>query len=162
MMDKVEKSPHYDVIIEKMLAGESDRSISDWLATQGESIGHVTIYKHRKNKFEKKEAEIEEFIEAADKGEIEPAVVIHSEDLELCKIVMDAAKKLRLEVNEDQKTTVLDIYKLALQAATLKQKILNENKPKTLNQTVILNVPEDPKLRSKARDVVQQIISSKD
>jgi len=161
-MDKVEQSPHYEIIIEKIISGESDRMISDWLKTQGESIAHTTIYNHRKNKLEKKDAELELFDEAMDNGEVQPAVVIHSEDLELCNLVIDAAKQLRLEVNEDQKTTILDIYKLALQAVQRKQAILNENKPKTLNQTVILNVPEDPKLRSKARDVVQQIISSKD
>lgn len=161
-MGKVEDSPHYDIIIEKMLAGEKDRVIADWLDTQGEHISYSTIFNYRKNVFNKKTTEIDLFEDAMEQGVIEPAVVIHSEDLELCNIVIDAAKRLRLEVNEDQKTTALDIYKIALQAATLKQKILNENKPKTLNQTVILNVPEDPKLRSKARDVVQQIISSKD
>jgi hypothetical protein len=160
-MGKVEDSPHYDIIIEKLLDGESDRMISDWLKSQGEQIAYGTIFNYRKNVFNKKSTEIDLFEEARDEGIIEPAYVTKSEDLELCNIVMDAAKKLRLEVNEDQKTTILDIYKLALQAATLKQKILNENKPKTLQQTVILNVPEDPKLRSKARDVIQQIMAGK-
>ena len=46
----VDKSPHRSEIIDKLLAGESGRSISKWLKNEhGEIISHVSISNYKKN-----------------------------------------------------------------------------------------------------------------
>lgn len=54
---KVERSEHFNEIVDLLLAGESNRSVANYLENEyGESISHATIARYRKNNLNVTEA----------------------------------------------------------------------------------------------------------
>lgn len=61
---KVESSPHFNEIVDLLLAGETTRFVSDYLLNQyGEKISHVSLSKYKKNKLNVKAAAKKKLIE---------------------------------------------------------------------------------------------------
>jgi hypothetical protein len=150
----VQKSPYYNEIEVKIMDGMPDRKISEWLLKEhGEKIDHVTIFNHRKSFLNVDEEVNEEYLK---NKRLKTKVKKRLNDLAYCDMIIDAAAKLGIEIDPDQKFTALDLHKLALLAIDKKTKLLADS-PKRINNTNII-IPTDQKIRAKGRALVTQFI----
>jgi hypothetical protein len=133
--------------------------------TKGENIGYTAIYRYKRDKL-RPEIEAKELYDENPLVELNeitnPAVKDRYKELALCDKIIELAAELGIEPDQTDKITKLDIMKLALAAMDKKSKILTAGQSKSTNVLVVNeNVPEDPKLRSRARSLVKSIVSSK-
>lgn len=90
-------SAHRPEIDAKLLAGESTRSVSEWLdAEHGETIGHVALANHKLAHLNVTEAAKAKLAEAAPAFEAAVTKVVANAELldEVASLAMDAARKL--------------------------------------------------------------------
>lgn len=77
---KVESSPHYNEIVDMLVAGYSGRHVSDYLLNEyGEKITHATLNKYKKNNLNVKAAVRQKIIEGEKQKKKETEKAIENE-----------------------------------------------------------------------------------
>jgi len=156
MANAIEKSKYCAEIEQRIVDGESDRAISNWLEEEkGIKISYATIYNHRRDNLNITRESVKEYERKRRKELMQPYINKRVSDIEYCDHLIQIAAALELKVDVDQKITALDIHKLALQAVSKKADLLKDSPSKTVNHNII--IPEDTETRAKGRQLIEFI-----
>ena len=103
---KVEASPHYNEIVDLLVAGYSGRYVSDYLLTEyNEKISHASLNKYRKNNLNVKAAVKQKIIEKEKTKRREKSQKKSAKAAEK-GIEQEAEKQFQAQESLDRKSTV--------------------------------------------------------
>lgn len=150
---KVETSPHYNEIVELLVAGYSGRYVSDYLENEyGEKITHTTLINYKKNKLNVKAAVkkkiLENEIAKAEQKQVDKEVQAQEtfevaadyrfKDIQKLDDLISQAESIKLDLDErpwdedkydpyKEQRNKLKLKELGLKAVKLKYELIDED-----------------------------------
>jgi len=160
MASIIEKSPYRIEIEDMILDGVPDRVIAKNMKdNHGIKMNHVTIFNYRKNNLNLNAEAVKQYKRKKKIEEMQPHIDKRINEIEYCDTLITLAEAIELKVDLEAGITALDIKKLGLQAVKVKNDIMKDSAG---SRIVVDNVEvsSDPKIRIRARDLVNQLAES--